>query len=122
MGRKKLNRERRVIYCETQLSNSEIVDLVEGYDGGSLTVMVKEIHSAVLGGVIPSVLEDSTPEPEKVSYLPSKEEISGLDDVYGKVEYDPAFSRAVDELFLRYSRYSKDSDKAFFLKRVGNIK
>jgi len=54
--------------------------------------------------------------------VPPTEDVSVLDAVYGKVEYDPSFSDAVDKLFLRYSRYSSDGDRAFFLKRVGNIK
>lgn len=103
MGRKSLGNtkkiKRQLYVVVTDKSNRELSDLL----------------NSVLGGSVPLVERD-------LVYVPPTEDVSVLDAVYGKVEYDPSFSDAVDKLFLRYSRYSSDGDRAFFLKRVGNIK
>lgn len=109
MGRKSLGNtkkiKRQLYVVVTDKSNREL----------------SEILNSVLGGSVPLV-DQSEERVGKPVYEPSNGEISALDAVYGKVEYDPSFSDAVDKLFLRYSRYSSDGDRAFFLKRVGNIK
>ena len=109
MGRKSLGStkkiKRQLYVVVTDKSNREL----------------SEILNSVLGGSMPLV-DQSEERVGKPVYEPSNGEISALDAVYGKVEYDLAFSDAVDKLFLRYSRYSSDGDRAFFLKRVWNIK
>ncbi len=72
MGRKELNRDRRVIYCRSELSNSEIVSFVEDYARFKALDDVVVAQSQKIGELSKDlVIEDGTPT---------------LDDLYNELE------------------------------------